>query len=101
MSVFEQWIQLWKFCKDLLFHQPGVLENAGRLLCGIFGGGGRTLVFLEALHLSSLVSSLSLKESGERKDKKETLHMETGGFGALLESKEEETSPSDLSLGGE
>lgn len=63
------------------------------------------MVFLEALlHLSSVVSLRSVKESGEKKEKKEkkeTLHTETGRFGALLESKEEETSPGDPSLGEE
>lgn len=60
------------------------------------------MVFLEALlHLSSVVSLRSVKESGEKKKKKEILHTETGRFGALLESKEEETSPADPSLGEE
>lgn len=44
---------------------------------------------------------LSLKKSGERKRKKETLKIGTGGLEALLESKREERFPGGPSLGEE
>lgn len=49
---------------------------------------GRTLVFLEALHLSSLVSLLSLKESGERKGKRKHSKLKQEGLKLCWKAKE-------------